>query len=76
MLPFLQPKKLASTIIARRLEDGSSKPDEREDEHKPELMKACEDLISAVHSKDASKVADAIKYAVECIEGDHASNEE
>lgn len=77
MLPFLQPKKLASVIIAKRNEDGTSKPDEHEGEHTPELIKACEDLISAVHSKDATSVASAIKYAVDCIQGNHdASNEE
>lgn len=73
LLPYLQSKKLASSIIAQRNSDGTSKPDEYEGEHKPELLKAAEDLISAIHSKDANKVADAIKAAM----GDapNASNE-
>lgn len=73
LLPFLQPKKLASTILAKRNSDGTSKPDEHEGEHKPEHMKAAEDLISAIHSKDATKVADAIKSL---IGNDNAINEE
>lgn len=65
LLPFLQPKKLASSIIAKRNEDGTSKPDEREDEHAPELMSAAEDMIRAVHSKDSDGVAAAMKRAHE-----------
>lgn len=61
MLPFLQAKKLSSVIIAKRNKDGTSEPMQEEGEHAPELISASENLISAIHSKDATKVADALK---------------
>lgn len=68
MLPFLQPKKLASVIIANRKSDGTAKPDEHEGEHNPKLIECAEKLISAVHSKSAEGVADAITKAFEHLE--------
>lgn len=76
MLPFLQPKKLASSIIAKRNEDGTSKPDEREGEHTPELMSAAEDMISAVHAKDTNAVAAAMKRAHEHLSPSEQSDNE
>jgi hypothetical protein len=71
MLPFLQPKKLSSTIIANRKNAAtpieSSKP---EGEHSPQLMAAAEALISAVHAKDATKVATALLDAFATIDQD------
>ncbi len=64
LLPFLQPKKLAASIIAKRHSDGT-KEEHKEDEHHPELMGAAEDMISAVHAKDTHKVASAMKRAHE-----------
>lgn len=76
MLPFLQPKKQAGMIIAKRV--GEKTEDVKvEGEHPPGLMAAAEDLISAVGSKDATKVAGALKAAFECcdaephVEGEH-----
>lgn len=64
MLPFLQPKKQASVIMAKRVGD-KTEPMHEEGEHDPGLMSAAEDLISAVHSKDAKAVAGALKAAWE-----------
>lgn len=61
MLPFLQPKKLASVIALKHKKDGSNEPSHEEGEHTPELMSASEELINAVHSKDANRVAAAVK---------------
>ena len=77
MLPFLQPKKQASVIIARRKSDGSVEAEHEEGEHVPGVMTAAEDLISAVHARDAKGVADAMKAAFEImdaephVEGEH-----
>lgn len=82
MLPFLQPKKMASVIIASRKPSGEITPEHEEGEHEPGLMSAAEDLISAVHAKDASAVASALSAAFEMMEeqpheeGPHIGEEE
>ncbi len=66
LLPFLQPKKLASSIIAKRRSDGTTEqPEHKEDEQHPELMSAAEAMIKAVHAKDSTAVAEAMKAAHE-----------
>lgn len=67
MLPFLQPKKLSAVIMASHKPNGSVEPENEEGEHTPELMGASEDLISAIHSKDAKAVADAITACYACL---------
>lgn len=62
MLPFLQPKKAAATIISTRRSDGTSEaPDMEEGEHHPELMKHAESLINGIHAKDSNRVAEAMQ---------------
>lgn len=68
MLPFLKPKKISSVIIASRKKDGTVMPEHEEGENDAGLMAAAEDLISAVHSKDSSAVASALKAAFEIME--------
>lgn len=71
MLPWLAPKKQASVIIAKRVGD-KTEAEHEEGEHPPGLMAAAEDLISAVHAKDAKAVASAIYAAFEmCEEAPH-----
>lgn len=70
MLPFLQPKKMASTLVIRHKPDGSNEPEGEEGEPNHALLSAAEDLISAIHSKDASAVASALKAAIEMQEGE------
>jgi len=67
MLPFLAPKKQAGVIMAKRVGE-KTEPMHEEGEHEPGLMAAAEDLISAVHAKDAKAVADAFKAAFEVCE--------
>jgi hypothetical protein len=60
MLPFLKPKKLASTIITNRMtSDGKTLP-EKEETH-PDLLDASSRLVSGIHAKDAQQVADAMQ---------------
>lgn len=61
MLPFLQPKKLASVIIARQKEDGSVVPEHEEGEQSPELKSHAANLIRAMHAKDEDGVAEAMQ---------------
>jgi hypothetical protein len=68
MLPYLQPKKMASVIIARRHADGSHKSSHEEGQHAPELMSCAETLIKAVHAKDAHAVAQALEDAFKHLE--------
>lgn len=63
MLPFLEPKKLSSVIVANRKPSGAIVPDKEEGDEDSALMSAAEDLISAVHSKSASSVAAALRAA-------------
>lgn len=67
MLPFLKPKQVASVIVANRHPDpdGTLESQGPEDEMHPGLMSAAEDLIRAVHSKDAHAVAGALQSAFE-----------
>lgn len=70
MLPFLQPKKMSGIIMAKRTPDEKTEVSHEEGEHPPGLMAAAEDLISAVHAKDAKGVASAIKAGYECCDYD------
>lgn len=82
MLPFLKPKKITSIIIAKHKPEGGIEPMHEEDEEMPELVGAAESLISAVHSKDAKAVAEALKAAFEVCdayphqEGEHVEKGE
>lgn len=79
MLPFLKPKQAGSVVEYKMHEDGDQEPMREEGEHSPGMMSAAEDLISAIHSKDAKAVADAMKahhdlhMAEETMEGDDAA---
>ena len=59
MLPFLVPKKMAGTIMAKTKASGGVVDEHKEDEHHPELMAIAEGLIRAIHGKDATAVSDA-----------------
>lgn len=59
MLPFLQPKKMSTTVIVAH-PDGK---EHEEGEQPDDLQMAAEDLIHAVHMKDASAVSHALHAA-------------
>lgn len=63
MLPFLKPKKAASVITANTNPDGGIDSEGPVDEMDPGLMASAEDLIRAVHAKDATAVAHALQAA-------------
>lgn len=69
MLPFLNARKQAGVIIAKRVGDKTEDVHE-EGEHPPGLMAAAEDALSAIAMKDAKAFASAIKAAVECCDYD------
>jgi hypothetical protein len=68
MLPFLQPKKLATSLIARFNEKNSPEVEGEEGEPMPELVAAMERLISALSMKDATSAADAFEEAFNVCE--------
>lgn len=76
MLPFLEPKKMASTIMMK-MKKNSPEAIAEEGEMAPEIMSAAEDLISAVHSKSVEATAKALQAAFEImdsmphVEGEH-----
>lgn len=64
MLPFIKPKGIVSVIVAKRKPDGSTEPMHEEGQPDPRMVIAAEDLISAIHAKDANAVAGALEYAM------------
>lgn len=62
-LPFLNPRKTASIIMAKMTPKGVESEKE-EGEHSPEFMKAVEDLMSAIAMKDSKAAADALKMCM------------
>lgn len=74
-LPFLKAKQVAAVIVAHRKPDGSIEVDHEEGEPAPGLMSAAEDLISAVHMKDAKAVAEALQSAMAGINPEEESEE-
>lgn len=69
-LPFLKPRKIATVIIAHRAQGGAIEASHEEGQPHPDLLRACENLISAVHMKDAHAVSEALRYAFECLDDD------
>lgn len=68
MLPFLKPKKMSAVIIAKTKPEGGVEPMHEEGEQMPEMVGIAEALISAIHSKDANAVAEALHAAMDCYE--------
>ncbi len=63
MIPFMEPKKLASVIVAKRKPSGETEIKGEEGEAMPEAVMLAEELIRAVHAKDAEAVAEALEAA-------------
>lgn len=76
MLPFLKPKKMASVVMSARTADGKEVLKGPEDEASPENLKLAQDLISAVHAKDAEAVAAIISKLQEMDEAEDAEERE
>lgn len=74
-LPFLKHRKLATIIMAKRKPEGSMEMMGEEGEEHPQLMYAAEDLISAVHAKDAKAVAEALRAAFDMLDSEDESPE-
>lgn len=75
MLPFLKHKPVAGLIIKSRTPDEpmGDEPHEAGDEN--HALEACaEDLIRAIHAKDAKAVAEALKSALECADLDQGDD--
>lgn len=69
MLPFLRKKPVAGLIISKRNPDNPAGEESNSVENEDADLEACaQDLISAVHNKDAAAAARAIRYAFECLE--------
>lgn len=68
MLPFLEPKKLSAVIIAKRKPSGEQESVKEEGAVAPELLACCEELIKAIHDKDATSAAKAFMACFEHCE--------
>lgn len=85
MLPFLEPKKITSVIIARRGKpdlEASPEVDMSEDSMDPGLKEAAEDVMRAFETKSVTDLAKALKSVFEICdaspheEGEHINEEE
>lgn len=80
-LPFLKPRAVAGVIISHRKPDGQKGDERAEGEEDQGILSAAEDLIRAIHSKDAQSVASALRAAFEICdsqpheEGPHTNDE-
>lgn len=68
MLPFMKAKKLSSVLMAKTKPEGGMEMMAPEDDTNHAMLSASEDLISAVHSKDATLVAAALEAAYDICE--------
>lgn len=76
MLPLLPPEKKGVSLSTVMAPEVSSTDDEAKEDN-PALMAAAEDLIKAVHSKDAKAVATALESAfMECDNDDSGEAKE
>jgi hypothetical protein len=73
MLPFLQPKKMASVVMSARKADGTEATRSTEGENAPAHVAMAEKLISAIHSKNAQEVASIL---AELIGAEDAADKE
>jgi len=77
----MNPKKMASVIIASRKPDGKIETEGEEGEENAGLVSAAEDLLRAIATKDATAVAQALQSAFEICdsqpheEGEHTEEE-
>lgn len=80
-LPFLKSKAQTGVIISQRKPDGGNELEGQEGEENQGLGAAAADLIRAVHAKDESAVASALRAAFEILdsephaEGEHTNEE-
>jgi hypothetical protein len=77
MLPYLKPRRVAGLIVAKTKPQGGIE-DLHEAGSEDEAIIACaEDMIRAMHAKDAKSLASALKAAFEIVdalphvEGEH-----
>lgn len=82
MLPFLKPRMQTGLTVSIRKPDGGSEESHTEGEEDAGLDSCSEDLIRAMHSKDAKGVTAALKAAFEILdsmpheEGPHTNEED
>lgn len=62
-LPFLQDKKSIADVIAADRRPDAETREESEPSENEDLMAVAHELIAAIHSKDASSVAAALRAA-------------
>lgn len=82
MLPFLKPRQQSGLTISIRKPDGGSEESHTAGDEDHGLDSCSEDLIKAMHAKDAKGVTSALKAAFEILdsqpheEGEHTNEDE
>jgi len=70
MLPFLKQKQVAGLIVAKRKPDGTHEEQHSEDQEDHGLEACATDLIRAIHAKDSTAAAAAMRAAFELMESE------
>lgn len=73
MLPFLKPKAAGSILNTVRKSDGTEEP---QDNDYNGLSDCAAELIRAVHAKDETAVANALKDAIEILKSEPDTQDE
>jgi hypothetical protein len=68
MLPFLQKKSMGSGVITKVRAPDEKPMENQDDDGMYGVEMAAKDLIDAVESKDAKRVASALKAAFEILD--------
>lgn len=75
-LPYLKPKQIAGLIISHRKSDAEGQQKQEDSDDSNAALESCaEDLIRAIHAKDAKAVAAAWKAGMDCMESSSDSDE-
>lgn len=74
-LPFLKAKPVAGLIISHRKADGGKVEEDSAENEDAGITSCAEDLIRAIHAKDAKSVAAAMRAAFQIMESEpHEEN--
>lgn len=75
MLPFLQKKNQTGLLVTQRSPDGSNSPVENQEPESDDIEACAQELIAAVHAKDAPAAARAIRDAFSILQSEPESEE-
>lgn len=76
MLPFMQPKKITSMLMAKTKPEGGVEEMPDADDSMMPMHSAASDLLSAIETKDVAGIAEALSAAHDIKSGDMGDSDE